>query len=188
MPARGLLKAGHHGGAGNCLACQLSPEDQARLHADLLTRVPLSRISKRWNINREALRNHKANHITPALTALRTERITTGIRKVVERVEEDLVVETGKMYAAAKKVGNMQLALKAVHEQRGNLELVARLTGELDDRPEVVVNIQSSPVWIAIRSVVFSVLEPHPELRAEISRRLRVLADDSEDEAPGARA
>jgi hypothetical protein len=79
--------------------------------------VPLNRLSKRWDINRESLRNHKANHITPALKALRTERIAAGLRPVVDRVEEDLIAPTAKMYEAARLVANMPLALKAVHEQ-----------------------------------------------------------------------
>jgi hypothetical protein len=84
------------------------------------------------------------------------------------------------MYQSAKRAVNMSLALKAVHEQRENYELLAKITGELDDRPEVVINVQQSAAFIAVRSVIFEVLEPHPEIRAEISRRLRVLAESGE--------
>ncbi len=142
--------------------------------------VPLYRLSKQWGINRESLRNHKANHISPAATALHIARDPGG-SKVLDEVEE-LRVEAWKMYGAARAVRNMPLAIKAVNELRSLAELKARLTGELDERPVVAINIQSSPVWVAIRSTVFEVLEPHPQLRAEISRRLRVLADSSENE------
>jgi hypothetical protein len=173
-----MVKSGHRGGAGKCLACALPLDQQERLNADLVKGVPLNRLSKRWNINRESLRSHKTTHITPALKALRTERIASGVRKVADRVE-DLVTETQAMYGSAKKAVNMSLALKAVHEQRANYELLARITGELDEKPEVVVNIQQSAPYIAVRNVIFEVLEPHPEIRAEISRRLRLLADNA---------
>lgn len=179
MPAR-MVKSGHRGGAGKCLACALPLDRQELLNADLVRGVPLNRLSKRWTINRESLRSHKANHISPALKALRTERITNGVRKVADRVE-DLVTETQAMYGAAKKVRNMPYALKAVHEQRSNYELLAKLTGELDDKPEVVINIQQSAAFIAARNVIFEELEPYPEVRSAISRRLRALATEAEE-------
>jgi len=43
------------------------------------------------------------------------------------------------------------------------------------------VNIQQSASYIAVRNVIFEVLEPHPEIRAEISRRLRLLAREAEE-------
>ena len=144
--------------------------------------VPLLRLERRWGISRPALRAHRANHISPALKALRTERIASRVRNVADRVE-DLVRETDAMYRSAKKATRMPLALKAVHEQGDNYELLAKITGELDDRPQGTVNIQQSAAFIAVRSVIFEVVEQHPELRREISRRLRALADA---EPPGA--
>lgn len=132
--------------------------------------------------HRESLRNHKTNHITPSQIALRLERGKAGVRKVADRVE-DLVERTDAMYEAARAVRNMPLALKAVNEQRSNYELLAKITGELDDRREVVINVQQSAAFIAVRAVIFEVLEPHPEIRAEISRRLRVLAASADAEA-----
>jgi hypothetical protein len=178
MPARGLLKPGHHGGAGNCLAC--AHPDQDRLNADLVSGVPLFRLSKRYGINRESLRNHKTNHISKAQVALRVERNTAGVRQVADRVEE-VIVRDDAMYEAARAVRNMPLAIKANNSKADHLELLARITGELDERPEVVVNIQQSAAFIAVRNVIFEELEDLPERRARISQRLRVLADTGID-------
>jgi len=54
-------------------------------------------------------------------------------------------------------------ALAAIREARGNLELLAKLLGELDERP--VINITSSPVWVQIRTAIVVALEPHPAAR-----------------------
>jgi hypothetical protein len=51
----------------------------------------------------------------------------------------------------------------------------------LDERPEVVINVQRTQAFILARSVIFEALEPYPEVRAEISRRLRLLADTGID-------
>jgi hypothetical protein len=178
MPAH-LVKPGHRGGGKKCAVCALPAVDREKVEGDLAMHVPLLKLERRWGISRSALRAHRGHHISPALTALRTERALTSVRKVADRIE-DLVVETDKMYQSAKKVVNMPMALRAVREQRDNYELLAKVTGELDDRPQVTVNIQQSAAFIAVRSVIFEVLEPHPQLRAEISRRLRVLADSSD--------
>lgn len=90
------------------------------------------------------------------------------------------------MYESAKVVANMPMALRAVAELRALLELKAKITGELDERPAVSVNVQQSQASILARSVIFEALEPYPEVRAEISHRLRVLADTGTDPGPGA--
>ena len=40
-----------------------------------------------------------------------------------------------------------------------------------------------NPTYLAVRDVIFSVLEPHPDLRTEISRRLRLLAESGKTDA-----
>jgi hypothetical protein len=52
--------------------------------------------------------------------------------------------------------------MMALREQRGNHELLARITGEHDDRPKVTVNLIQTPIYFAVRSVFFEVLEPRP--------------------------
>jgi hypothetical protein len=179
MPAR-ALKAGHHGGAGNCAACSLPPADLDRINDELVRHVSLSSLERRWGISRPALRAHRANHISPAWTALRLERNTNGVRKVADRIEDE-IKDAARMYLAAAAALNMPLAIKAKHLLRQHLELLARVTGELDEKPEVTVNIQQTPAFILARDVIFSELEGHPEIRRSISRRLSVLADTGTD-------
>ena len=81
-------------------------------------------------------------------------------------------------------MGGMPLAIKANNSKADHLELLARITGELDDRPEVVINIQQSAEYIAVRNVIFAELEDYPEVRANISKRLRVLATTGTDPGP----
>jgi hypothetical protein len=67
----------------------------------------------------------------------------------------------------AEEAGELRTALGAIREARGNLELLAKLLGELDERP--VVNLSVSPEWLELRAVIVTALEPHPEaLRAVV--------------------
>ena len=124
MPTRGVLKAGHHGGRGRCLVCA-SPE-QARITADLVNGLPLLRLSKRYGINRESLRSHLANHVSPAMASVHIER-DPAQSAVLEKIEE-LIVEARRMYEAAKAVTNMPMALRSVAELRALLELKVRIS------------------------------------------------------------
>jgi hypothetical protein len=73
----------------------------------------------------------------------------------------------------ARRSNNPTIALKAVDRIQRQLELQGRLLGELDDRP--VVNVLVSPQWVTIRSALLSALEPFPDARTAVARRLRAL-------------
>jgi hypothetical protein len=70
----------------------------------------------------------------------------------------------------AEKAGELRTALGAIREARGNLELLAKLLGELDERP--VVNLNVSPEWLELRAVIVGALEPHPDARGAVLRAL----------------
>jgi hypothetical protein len=60
----------------------------------------------------------------------------------------------------AEKSGDLRTALAAISQARGNLELLGKLAGELDERS--VVNLNISPEWLELRAVIVGALEPHP--------------------------
>jgi hypothetical protein len=63
-----------------------------------------------------------------------------------------------------------ELMLKAVAQLRPSVELLAKLVGELDDRP--IVNVTLSPEWQRIRGGLLEALGPYPEARRAAARRL----------------
>ena len=54
-----------------------------------------------------------------------------------------------------------------------NLELLAKLMGELDARP--VVNLVVSPEWLQVRATLLMVLSPYPEARIAVAGALAAL-------------
>lgn len=62
------------------------------------------------------------------------------------------------------------LVLKTAGRLQPQIELLAKLLGELDDRPQV--NITLSAEWVQIRTVLLDALAPHPEARASVSAAL----------------
>jgi hypothetical protein len=53
------------------------------------------------------------------------------------------------------------------------LETIAKITGELNERPVVnVLNVAASPEWIELRSRILAALEPHPDARLAVAAAL----------------
>jgi len=75
----------------------------------------------------------------------------------------------------AEKTGDLRTALAAISQARGNLELLSKLAGELDERP--MVNLNISPQWLELRAMIVGALEPYSEARGAVLRALES-ADD----------
>jgi hypothetical protein len=75
--------------------------------------------------------------------------------------------------AEACRANDPHTALKAIDRIQRQIELQAKLLGELDERP--VVNVLVSAEWLQVRSVLLSALAPYPEARVAVAERLRGL-------------
>ncbi len=64
----------------------------------------------------------------------------------------------------------------AIGEARRNLELLAKLIGQLDTRP--TFNLLIAPEWLAVRTVLLSALAPYPAARAAVAGWLAELGAD----------
>jgi hypothetical protein len=63
-----------------------------------------------------------------------------------------------------------ELVLKTAARLQPQIELLAKLIGELDERSQV--NVLVSPEWIAVRAALLEALAPHPQARAAVAGRL----------------
>lgn len=60
--------------------------------------------------------------------------------------------------------------MAAIRECRGNLELLGRVTKELESAP--TVNLTLNPEWLELRAVVVAALAPYPDARGSVLRAL----------------
>ncbi len=120
------------------------------------------------------MRRHRSNHL-PARMVM--------AEKAAELVEADnLLDQVGDLQRRvlgildrAEEAGELKTALSAIREARGNLELLAKLLGELDERP--VVNLNISPEWLQLRAVIVGALEAHPEALGAVVGALEATED-----------
>ena len=126
-------------------------------------------VAERFDVTRDSLARHQRNHVTPSLVRLAQQRRNDASAvSVLDRLE-DLVDRTTHFIDKAERKGSLVAGAQLLGQMRQSLELIARLTGELDERPVTqVLNISTSPDWLSLRSAILHALAGHPEARADV--------------------
>jgi hypothetical protein len=154
--------------ARTCTVCS-HPEREA-IDRALVDGQSSGKLAGRYRtLDERAIRRHRSNHLPTTLARAREAEEVSRADHLLDQVrglQDRALTILGK----AENAGELRTALGAIREARGNLELLAKLLGELDERPQV--NILVSPEWIAVRAVVLEPLAPYPEARAAVAGRL----------------
>ena len=129
----------------------------------------LRTISDRFGVSKTALIRHKDAHLPAALIKARKVEEVVRADELLSQVR-DLQGRTLSILTASEEAGELRTALAAIREARGNLELLAKLLGELDEHPQV--NILVSVVWLTIRTAIMVALVPYPEARSAVAEAL----------------
>ena len=123
-------------------------------------------VASLYDVSEAAVRRHKTNHLPAKLVMAEKVAEVAEADDLLAQVR-DLQVRTLTILEGAESTNQHRTALSAIREARSNLELLAKLLGELDDRPQVNVLISSE--WLELRTVIVGALEPHPvALRAVV--------------------
>lgn len=94
-----------------------------------------------------------------------------GDDTLVGRVEV-LLDRLEALLSVAERTGDPRVAASVANQLRASLELLGRATGQLDDRPQVTVNLTASPEWLELRARLTAALQPYPDARAAVARAL----------------
>ena len=89
------------------------------------------------------------------------------------RYSERCGFRCGSFASVCPDHGDFRTELAGIGQARACLELLAKLLGELDERPQV--NVVLSAEWISVRAVLLSALAPFPDARAAVAARLQAL-------------
>lgn len=154
-----------------CTICT-HPERPA-IDRALAEQATLRVIARRFAVSEDALQRHKSEHI-PAALSLAKEAESVAADDLLAQVIM-LQAKTLRILETAEASGTMNVALGAVREARGNIELLAKLTHQLNDRP--VLNILIAPEWLQVRAALLEALGPYPDARVAVAGRLDALGD-----------
>jgi hypothetical protein len=153
-----------------CTIC--THPDRAALDTALVSGEALRGIARRFAVSEDALFRHRSDHIPAALTKAKDAEQAADADDLLRDVRV-LRHKTLTLMLKAEQAGDYRTALAGIREARGCVELLAKLLGELDERPQV--NILVAPEWIAVRAALMIALEPFPDARAAVAGRLVAL-------------
>jgi transposase-like protein len=135
----------------------------------LVTGAPYRSVAKRFGLSDSAVYRHKTEHLPTHLLKAREAEEVAQADDLLEQVR-NLQTHALDILNRAEKAGDLRTALAAISQARGNLELLGKLAGELDERP--VVNLNISPEWLELRAMIIGALEPHPAAHTAVLRAL----------------
>jgi hypothetical protein len=135
----------------------------------LVTGAPYRSVAKRFALSESAVYRHKTEHLPAYLLKAKEVEEVARADNLLEQVRS-LQVHALDILEHAEKTGDLRTALAAISQARGNLELLGKLAGELDERP--VVNLNVAPEWLELRAVIVGALEPHPAAHGAVLRAL----------------
>jgi hypothetical protein len=155
-----------------CTVCD-HPERHS-IDETLVTGAPYRSVAKRFGLSESAVYRHKTEHLPAHLLKAREADEAARADDLLEQVK-NLQTHALDILDRAEETGDLRTALAAISQARGNLELLGKLAGELDERP--VVNLNVSPEWLELKAVIVGALEPHPAAHRAVLRALKSVGD-----------
>jgi hypothetical protein len=150
-----------------CTVCD-HPERHS-IDEALVTGAPYRSVAKRFERSESAVYRHKTEHLPAHLLKAKEVEEAARADDLLDQVR-NLQAHALDILERAEKAGDLRTALAAISQARGNLELLGKLAGELDERP--VVNLHVSPEWLELRAVIVGALEPYSEARGAVLRAI----------------
>jgi hypothetical protein len=148
----------------SCTVC--NHPDREEIDRALVAGEANTQLSSVFAVSEQALRRHKGSHLPARLVMAEKAQEVAQADDLLDQLK-DLQTRTLAILEAAETTNQHRTALSAIREARSNLELLAKLLGELDERPQV--NLTLSAEWLEMRTAILVALEPHPEaLRAVV--------------------
>jgi hypothetical protein len=150
-----------------CTVCD-HPE-RHRIDEALVSGAPYRSVAKQFKVSESAVYRHKTEHL-PAY--LLKASMVEEVARADDLLDQVRHLQTRALYILerAENTGDLRTALAAISQARGNLELLGKLAGKLDERP--VVNLNLSSEWLELRTMIVGALEPHPAAHRAVLRAL----------------
>lgn len=161
-----------------CTVCT-HPQKEA-IDKALVAGKPNRRISSQYSLSEASVRRHKKAHLPAKLAKAEEAQEVTRADDLLEQLDT-LQRATRAILGRALQAGDLRTALSAIREARGNLDLLARLIGEL--KTGATVNILVTAEWISLRGTLLQALAPYPEARRAVALALEE-AESSASEQP----
>ncbi len=156
--------------ARTCTICT-HPERQA-IDQALVAGGAMRPLAALYRVSPDAIERHAASHLPQALSKAQDAAEVAHADDLLGQLK-DLQGRTLGILTQAEEAKDLRTALQGVAQARGNLELLAKLAGQLAQ--EGTVNLVVSPEWVMVRAELLGALTPYPEARLAVAGRLAAL-------------
>jgi len=147
--------------------------DRQQIDLELTGGSTLAAIATKHGVSRDSLARHKGRHVTPALVRLAQQRQADASAVTVAERLEEVVLQAKRLLAKAERKGALVAGAQLLGQLRQTLETLAKISGELNDRPTVnVLNVVADPSWQQLRAVILGALAPYPAARLAVASAL----------------
>lgn len=126
-------------------------------------------LANQYGVSVDALQRHKDRHLPAALTEACAAEARTHALDIIAQLRQ-INHASNAILQAARAQEDPLLALRAIDRIHKQVELQAKLLGDLDERPTVTLTL--SPEWITLRSFILQALTPFPEARQALALAL----------------
>jgi hypothetical protein len=157
-----------------CNVCGRS--DRTEIDSALVSAEPIRAISRRTGLSKDGLRRHRESHLPISLVRVAADEEQDRAEGLIGEVQS-LLDEARAILADEREAGRSTVALNAIEKAGKLLELRARLSGELDERPITTINLLADKAWVQVRSATVAVLRvKHPDALPDVQAVWRELA------------
>ncbi len=156
-----------------CTIC--THAQRAEIEAALVAGTPYRDIARRYGMSKDAVMRHASDHVAKQIAQAQEAREEAQALDVVRQLRA-INAAAIAILAAARRTGEHEIALKAIDRIQRQLELQAKLLGEISDAP--VVNVMLSPEWLTVRAAMLTALAPHPQARLDVAAALVALEQE----------
>ena len=149
-----------------CTIC--THKSRAKIDQALVERRSFRDIAGQHGVSKSALGHHD-DHLPAALVKAQEASEAAQADALLAQVV-DLRDKALDVLDTAQGSADLRVALGAIREARGCVELLAKLAGQLKDAP--TVNILVSAEWQGLQAIILQALEPHAVARLAVAEAL----------------
>jgi hypothetical protein len=153
-----------------CTICTHPERDV--IDAALVAGEAFRRVAARYKVTEQAIRRHRKAHLPEVLIKAQEAAEAARADDLLAQLR-DLTAEAHRIKDRAERTGDYRTALAGIRELVRIVELLAKLRGELDERPQL--NVLVVPQWLAVRAALVAALASYPEARAAVAEQLLAL-------------
>jgi hypothetical protein len=150
-----------------CTVCTHPRRDA--IDRQLIAQKPFRYVAEQTGLSITALHRHREAHLPATLVKAREN---ADVRHAIDVVDQLRAINQAAVaiLIEARKASDADTALKAIDRIQKQIELQAKLIGDLDEG--VTVNVLISPEWQELRGRILTALEAHPAARIAVAAAL----------------